>query len=164
MVIYNHFSYGEALAKGLKAIAHNEYRERFFRATEQEGLYTLYEKISSLDSTVMVAIDGSNSDFMWQPDSMFEKPQYFFIILHPSSSDNADSIHQAQSYCKNIGCQVISRMLQDQMLCIHGLEFLDKESFTMRGVGPLGDNFYGILVGFNLNNSFNFELDNDYWL
>ena len=161
---YNHFAYGKLLATQLKAIAHTDTNIRFFESTEQEEFYTLAERMTKVNGMVLIAIDGSNSDLMWQPDNMSEKPQYFFVIAAPTESLRSSTIHQAQKNCKAVAQQIISRMLWDKAWTGNCLESLDNESFVIRGVGPIGDNLYGVLVGFNLLSSFNYEINPDDWL
>ena len=161
---YNHFTYGEYLAKSLKHIAHDKNNQRFFRATEQEEFEELSDRVSTINSPIRIGIDGQNSDLLWQADNMSEQPQYFFVILKPTESDDTDTIFQTQRFCKGIAKQIVSRMLNDRSLELNGLETLDRESFVIRGVGPMGDNFYGILIGFNLVNTFEYTINDDYWL
>lgn len=161
---YNHFRYGELLAKHLKPIAHSDEQQRFFPATEEEQFLSIEDRISNIKGTILIAIDGSNSDFSWQPDNMTEKPQYFFVILQNTNSDRTETIFQAQRECRFIAHQIISRMMNDYVHSEYNLMALDPDSFTIRGVGPFADNFFGILVGFNLLNSFNFTLKPEYWL
>lgn len=163
-MIYNHFAYGEMLATKLKGIAHTPQKRTFFQATEQEEFGTLDQQVSQVSGTVLVAIDGANADFSWEPDNMTEKPQYFFVIVTPTQSDDANTIHQAQEQCRGIGKQIIAKMMNDCLNFDNGLATLDMSSFLIRGAGPIGDNFYGVLVGFNLLNPFEFTIDNTYWL
>lgn len=164
MEIYNHFVYGETLARRLKAIAHTDDRPRFFTAIEEEQFFTLEDKLSNITGTTLLAIDGSNADFSWQPDNMTEKPQYFFVILQNTNSDRTETIFAAQNSCRLIANQIISSMMNDHDSWKQGLCTLDPDSFIVRGVGPFADNFYGVLVGFNLLNPFTYTLNPDYWL
>lgn len=161
---YNHFQYGEALAASLKAVAHTPENRKFFTATEEEEFLSVEDSLSSVTGTFLVAIDGSNSDLSYQPDNMTERPQYFFVILRNTESSGAHTISAAQSHSLRIARQVIARMMQDYTLCRSGLQSLDPDSFVIRGVGPIGDNFYGVLIGFNLLRSFPYTLDPRYWL
>lgn len=152
------------LATRLKAVAHSESTPRFFEAIEEEEFSTLEDRLSALKGTILIAIDGNNADYHWQPDNMTEQPQYFFVIVSNTNSTRTESTHHAQSSARLIARQIIARMMQDSMMGEYGLSNVDLDSFVVRGVGPILDNFYGVLLGFNMLNSFAFTLDKDYWL
>lgn len=161
---YNHFQYGELLAKQLRSIAHTDDQQRFFPATEEEQFLSIEDRLSNIKGTILIAIDGSNSDFSWQSDNMTEKLQYFFIVLKNTNSERTETIMDAQKECRLIAHQIIARMMNEQFSSNYSLTTLDPDSFTIRGVGPLADNFYGVLIGFNLLNSFNYTIKPEYWL
>ena len=161
---YNHFQYGESLASQLRSIAHTDEQQRFFPATEEEQFLSIEDRLSNIKGTILIAIDGSNSDFSWQPDNMTEKLQYFFIVFKNTNSERTETIMDAQKECRLIAHQIIARMMNEQFSSSYSLTTLDPDSFTIRGVGPLADNFYGVLIGFNLLNSFNYTIKPEYWL
>lgn len=164
MELYNHFKYGEQLATRLKAIHHTKDEPHFFPAIEEEEFDSLENRISVQKGFTLIAIDGSNADYQWQPDNMTERPQYFFVIITNTNSNRTETIHQAQESCRLIAHQIIARMIYDSKEYMYGLSTIDLNSILVRGVGPLLDNFYGVLIGFNVLNSFNFEINPDYWL
>lgn len=164
MDTYNHFEYGEQLATQLKAISHTEKDPHFFPAIEEEEFTSLENQISSQKGMTLIAIDGSNADYQWQSENMTERPQYFFILVTNTNSNCTETIHQAQKSARLIAQQIIARMINDCSKYQYGLSTLDLNSIIIRGVGPLLDNFYGVLLGFNILNSFNYELNPDYWL
>jgi hypothetical protein len=161
---YDHFGYGETLARRLKAISHSDGRQQFYRATEVEELTDLVARLSSASGMILVAIDGNNSDFSWKDsDSLMERPQYFFIVAQQTESGDTDSIFAAQQACKVVVRQIISRMVVDHQRYAHGMTFLDESSLTVRGIGPLGENFYGVILGFNLDVGLDCRIDNSFW-
>ena len=59
---YDHFAYGEALASALKAISHTSQKKRFFTAFGLEDLISLDDSLSSINGTILIAVDGCESE------------------------------------------------------------------------------------------------------
>ena len=59
---YNHFEYGDLLARKLKPIAHSDTKQHYYHATEMEDLQELNARLSGAHGMILVAINGSNSD------------------------------------------------------------------------------------------------------
>ncbi len=165
MDTYNHFEYSEWLARHLAPIKHTDAECHFLRSDEVEEISDLEERISSIRNYVLVAIDGHNSDFSWiRSDNLVNTPQYFIAVLRQSASGNIDALHAAKAECQGILMQVICRMMLDWNEERSGLQFLDVDSMTMRGVGPMGQNFYGVMLGFNLQKPVKFFIDESMWM
>lgn len=161
---YNHFEYGEMLATKLKPISHSPTDKHFFRATQQDELEELTERISAASGTILIAIDGTQSSLdASKADSLMEQPLYYFAVVQQTDSTNSTTIFEAQSKCKKILIQIVSKMLQDAYINKSGLALLDKSSFLMKGFGPIADNFFGVLMSFSLNEGLNFKLNPEMW-
>lgn len=163
---YNHFEYGRELAGQLRPIVESADERKYYTCSESDGLYDLTSRLSNAKGCVMVAIDGCNSDFeMNRGDGLFEIPQYFFLFLQPAKTDSPQDILAKQMGCKRICRQVQARMLQDMSGPTGNgpLKCLVPNSMTIRGVGPVGDNLYGAILGFNLKLNVEWELDDEYW-
>ncbi len=162
--MYDHFGYSEWIARNLIAISHRDDECHFLRSNEVEEITDLEDRISSLDGYVLVAIDGHNSDLSWNNgDSLINMPQFFIAIVHPSETGNADSIHHTQRNCRELVFEIVARMTQDCIQETRGLEYLDLNSMTIRGVGPMGDHFYGVMLGFNLKSPIGYLTRPEMW-
>lgn len=165
MDTYNHFQYAEWLARNLKPIGHTDANCHFLRSDEVEEISDLEERMSVISGFVLVAIDGHNSDFSWQNcDNLVDVPQYFIAVLRQCESGNIDALHAAKAECKDILMQVVCRMMLDWDGELSGLHVLDPDSMTMRGIGPISQNFYGVMLGFNLRKPVPFHLDKKMWV
>ena len=164
---YNHFEYGEMLAEKLCPIIESKDKKRYYTCSESENLYDFTRRLSSVKDVVMIALDGCNSDYeMNGADALLEIPQYFFLFLQTAKTDSPADILAKQKGCKRICEQVQAYMLQEmkQPFKTTPLKCLQPDSFTIRGIGPVGDNFYGALLGFNFKLSTNYQLDSEYWV
>ncbi|MDR0824603.1 MAG: hypothetical protein LBN74_05875 [Prevotella sp.] len=162
---YNHYEYCETIARKLKPIQHTDEKRQFFKSTEQEELDELNERISDTSGVLFIAIDGTESSFDWRnSDSLMEQPSYLFAIVEQTEGGNAASIFQAQQHCKAIAMQVVASMMQDYHDYKNGLELLEPATFRMKGFGPIGNNYYGVLVGFSFNQGTNYEINPALWV
>ena len=60
--------------------------------------------------------------------------------------------------------QIVCRIMLDWNEERNGLQFLELNSMTFRGIGPMGDNFYGVMLGFNLRKPIPFSIDKSMWV
>lgn len=161
---YNHFEYGEKLARKLIPIGHTDEDEHYLPSDEVEEIFDLNSRMSDLAGMVLVAIDGHNSDFLYPgDDKLVEIPQFFFAIVNSTDSSDINTIHSAKTRCKVVAVQIIARMITDHNLNSEGLEMLDISSFTIRGIGPIGDNFYGVILSFTMNGATGYALNPEMW-
>lgn len=162
---YNHYKYCEAIARKLKPIQHSEDRKQFFEATEQDELDTLEARLSDTSGILFIAIDGAESSFGWQnSDSLMEQPLYKFAIVEQTESGDSHTIFKAIQHCKAISMQVIARMMQDAQNYKEGMDQLNPSSFQIRSFGPIGNSYYGVLVGFSFDQGTNYEIKPDLWV
>ena len=164
---YNHFEYGELLSRKLKPIVDSADEKRYYTCSESDSLMSLIDRLSSVKGIVLLAMDGRNSDFEYREgDSLLKIPQYFFMMLQPAPNDNSDRILAAQEYCEKICLQIQAYMMHELSHPIKTtpMKCLEPDSFTIRGIGPIGDNLYGAIIGFNLKMGINYELDGDMWM
>ena len=88
---YDHFAYGEALASSLKDISHTPQRRRFFTAFGLEDLTNLDDNLSSVTGTILIAVDGCESDSEDNgADAINDKQVYSFIVAQNTNSGNPD--------------------------------------------------------------------------
>jgi len=110
---YNHFEYGEMLARQLRAIAHTDKEQHYYRATEIEDLQELNARLSGARGMILVAIDDCNSDFGWKnSDSLMERPQYFFVVAKATpGNDKSSQEAAAEAIENNIRKKIVERQI-----------------------------------------------------
>lgn len=163
--MYKHFEYSEFLARHLALIRHTDTDCHFLRSDEVEEISDLEARISSIRDYVLVAIDGHNSDFSWiNSDNLVNIPQYFIAVLKQSETGNIDAVHKSKADCKEILMQIVCRMMVDREEERNELQFLEVDSMTMRGVGPMSENFYGVMLGFNLRRPVQYFINESMWV
>lgn len=166
MDTYNHFAYGESLSKRLRIFSLAPQGEKvYFTAPNSDSLFSISQKLSSINYPVLVAVNGYDADYDDNnADALQEQSQYFFMILQPAQSDDADDILAKQGECKVCALQVQARMMLDSRAYTHGLTDLLPETFSIRSVGPIGDNLYGVIMGFNVRQNIQFFIKPEMWL
>lgn len=159
MESYNHFTYGESIARKLKDIGHTDERQRFFTAFGLEDLYNFDDKLSSVTGTVLIAVDGCESDSSDNGyDSLNDRTTYSFIVARNTISDRPQTRDQAVARCRVLAKQIRNCLLNEPEL----KQFIDR-STQFTGIGPIGDNFYGVVLTFALIEQEEFFVDPIFW-
>lgn len=161
--MYNHYQYCETLARGLKAVAHTDNKPQYYEATEQTELHELEQNISSAQGTILIAIDGQMSGFVFDGDSLIEKPLHSIVIAKQTKSTDAKTITLAQQECKAIIDQVIAKILNDACSYKNNADKIDINTMTTEGFGPIAGVFYGVILTFSLNEGVNYMLKKEFW-
>ena len=164
MDTYNHKAYGLELTQTL-VLFQPKGAESFHEATNSDTLYSIDQKLSSINHSCLVAIDGSDSDYADnQSDALIEKPQYFFMFLTPAPADDSAAIIAAQRLCKANAEQVIFKMMAESEKHEKGLTGLLVETMSVRSIGPIGDNLFGVILPFNLERGITHKKDPTFWV
>ena len=159
MDTYNHFTYGETIARRLKPIAHTDARPRFFTAFGLEDLYNFDDKLSSVTGTILIAVDGYESDSSDNGfDSLNDRRTYSFIVARNTVNDRPDTITQAVQQCRPLAKQIRNHLFHQKEL----KSIIDRNT-QITGIGPIGDNFFGVVLTFYLTESEDFYIDATYW-
>lgn len=156
---YDHFKYGEHIARHLKPISHTDNKPKFFTAFGLEDLYRMDEKLSSVTGTILIAVDGleANSDDNGA-DSLNDRHTYSFIIARNTDSDRSETITTAAKECS-----VLAKQIRNYLF--HAPELTDtiERKTEITGIGPIGDNFYGVILTFSFLTPENFFIDQTFW-
>lgn len=159
MEIYNHFEYGKRIASTLKAIDHHQGRKRFFEAHGLEDLFELEEVLSSVNGTILIAVDGCESESNYnRADGVMDTRHYAYIIASPTIGDQPASITAAIDKSRKLCKQVRNLLLHDPDL----MGYLNRNT-EMNGIGPIGDNFYGCMLSFSIDEPDDLQLNPDDW-
>lgn len=161
---YDHFAYGLELTKKMK-LFQPKAESSFHKAPNSDTLASISNRLSDINYPVLVAVDGKDSDFSDnEAESLLMKPQYFFMFLKPAGNDDPDAILSAQAECEANALQVMAKMIKEQRTYINGLTGLLIDTFSIRSIGPIGENLYGVIMGFNLQHGITYKIDNTYWV
>ena len=83
---------------------------------------------------------------------------FSFIVAQNTVSDRPETINQAAKECKTVAKQIRNCILQDPDIS----EFID-DTIQFNGIGPIGDNFYGVVLTFSLAQPETYFIDQTYW-
>lgn len=158
---YNHFSYCEQLARHLKAVSHTEARPRFFTAFGLEDLYNFEDKLSGVTGTVMIAVDGQESESSDNgADALADSDTYSIILARNTRRDEPKTIDEAVAACKKLAKQVRNFLLADPDLAY--TQTVDRNT-TINGIGPIGDGYYGVVLTYRIVSYHSFDVEPEYW-
>ena len=153
---YNHNEYGKDLFDSLNGM------KTFVESTFQDDPLEMEEKLKKLVSPVFIAISDNSEDINLKSDgAAYTKSDYAFMILKKDIKPTASSIRKIQAECKAIIREVASKIFLD---CDDDLiGSLSERGLTINICGPYGDNLYGAMVSFSIENQQSYELNNEYW-
>ena len=161
---YNHFEYMQHVAERLIPIGHSADSCHFIMSDEVEEILTLGDRISNMPGMLLLAIDGCESEFNWNNgDSLVELPRYLFAVVDKTSRLDPQSVIVAKRNCSFIAKEILKKMMHDSLGNTNGLGTLDIGSFSQGGVGPIGDTFFGVMVGFSLTTPIDFSVNEKLW-
>lgn len=157
MKAFDFFEWAEDIAKKLKCVAHGTGHERFFKASGAELTSTMDERLSSLSSTVLIAVDKdelvTDRNFA---DSLIESHDYALVLCSPTVESKQDSIVTAVHNAASVLQQVRNIAVRDLGSRI--------SKCAMYPSGVIGDNFYGMVLEFTVTSMPNFSVNADYFL
>lgn len=158
---YNHYQYGDRLARQLVSISHSDTDQKFFTAYGLEDLPEIGEQLSAITGTILIAVDGKEATLSHNgSDGYNHFPTYGFIVARSTASDDKSTIRQAADHSEEIIMQIVLRLLED-----NGTHHwnIDTSKFEINGIGPIADNFYGVVLSFSLVDHLNTRLNPDLW-
>lgn len=164
MAHYNHFAYGLDLVDKMK-IFEVKKAVSFMKATNSDSLGAISNRLSSINYPVLVGIDGKDADFRDNgTEALLKKPQYFFMLLKPANTDADDEILAVQAEMEANALQIQAKLMIESESDANGLTGLVVDSFTIRGIGPIGDCLYGVIMGYNVEYGIGTKINADYWV
>lgn len=159
MEIYDHFTVGETLATHLRDIAHTPKHPRFFTAFGIEDLYDFEDRLSCVSGTILIAIDSNESDTTDnRADSLIDRAAYSFVVARNTNSDRTSTIQESVRKCK-----LIVKQIRNRLFLTPSLQGIIDHDTQITGIGPIGDNFYGVILTFYLDTPESYFIDPNYW-
>ena len=159
---YDHISYGESLARSIRVIGHSASNKKYFQAFGLEDLYEIDELISGLSGFILIAIDGKESEIKEnRADALNRTTHYGFIVAGPTLSTDQPSISRTSDDCEAVIHQIIARLRLD--LPDFSPDELSDDVFSVNGIGPIADNYYGVMLSFAVVTPFRPVINPDFW-
>lgn len=160
METYDHYTYCEALSRKLKAVGHTDQRPRFFTAFGLEDLYNFEDKLSVVGpGMVLIAVDGTEMDSEGnRADGLADTYTYSVILARNTLRDRPATITQAVRECKSAALQVRNLLMLDP-----DLRHMLSPGFSLNGIGPIGDGFYGVMLTFSIAEYPDLTIDKKQW-
>jgi len=156
-------AYGLSLTQQMKLFK-DYVTKSFHKAPNSDTLASISNQLSNIHYPILVAIDGRDSTFEDnEAEALLKKPQYFFMLLTPAKQDDPSDILLAQETCEKNALQIQAKMIKDSRDYSNGLTGLLISTFTIASIGPIGDNLYGVIMGFRLEHGIEYKVIAEYW-
>ena len=157
---YNHVEYMRNIATRLKSIQHvegDETQKHFFRVSSITNMEELIQNITGLSGYALVVEDMRMGRFIDNDsENLLDNQSNVFMLLKQADIVDAESRQKAISDCETECMKIIAKMFSDwrddnrPKTIKTGLKNLDRNSFYYQTVGPVADNFYGVMYTFNI--------------
>lgn len=150
----------------LKDIQHTEENQRFFRIS---GISQLEELLANLPDVSVPALMVENNEQgrfsdPGPSDNFLDIPYFAFFVIDKAPFNDFDQIEAVKSKTKAIGLKILSRMLNDRRHYRKGLVMLKFDSVPYQSIGPIGDNCFGTMFSFTVQNMANTRHNPEDWL
>ena len=86
------------------------------------------------------------------------------MFLTPAPADDSAAIIAAQRLCKANAEQVIFKMMAESEKNEKGLSGLLVETMSVRSIGPIGDNLFGVILPFSIERGITHKINPDFWI
>ena len=151
MLTFDFASYMENIAIKLKDISHSNTDKRFWRVSGISDLEDVLLNIRIYKGMQLVIEDNKEAGFVDRnTDNIIEQPYFSFYVLKKSRVTSMEDRTAAVNACLAATRKILSRMRLNKRHNEYGLQFLDFNSVRYSTVGPLGDNYNGIMCSFML--------------
>lgn len=149
--MYNHITYMQSVAASLVAAP------EFFPSFSMDELLMMDSKLSAIKGKILIAVDGKEGTHELNgADAMHATMIYSVIVAGPTNSSKPASIFDMRDQCEPIIQQIIARLQLDPDFDVVG-------GFQTGGIGPIGDNFYGVYLSYSILKSESYTLDPLMW-
>jgi len=171
-MIFDFITYMENVAQQHKSIAHDPSNgnDHYFRVSGVAGLEELLSNINNASFPALCVVDNPEGRLVDQSsNNVVDRQFYYFFLLKPADSLDADSRQTAIDDCRTIARQILARMFRDylkenrELTETTGLRYLQRDSITYKAIGPLGDNCHGMWVSFAVINRTGISFDKNMW-
>jgi hypothetical protein len=157
---YDHFTYLSLIAARLNIPEGN-----VFKASSESELQQFLARNTSISGVVLIGVDSLGYSLRNAGnEAIFGVDKYGMMILKRSSTDE-NTVQQTHKTCREYAQRIIAYMLQDNRKtdreAAEGTKLPYKSlvvtSVTIDLAGPVMDNFYGVIVNFEIQEPFPYK-------
>ena len=154
---YDHFAFCEEMARKLVYVQHTDECPRFFKAFGLERFSALDDVLSSVVGPILIAIDSGEGGYTPHGgDNLPFRSKYHFIIATNTDDNSHETLERAMAEAQE-QCRVVVNELFARYPTVNR----DAKFFP---AGPIGDNYYGKLVEFTVDEWSSYKPDSSYFI
>ena len=146
---------------------------KFHRVSGVTQLEELLQNLILTNDTgyQLVIEDNLDSRFFYNASTLLDSQFYVFYVLKRCKINDFADIEQAKEGCKSVLKKILSKMFRDydadhimQTANVNGLRAFQKNSITIQTIGPLADNYWGLICSFTLSDNPGIKFNPADWL
>jgi len=140
------------------------------------GITQLEELLQNLTLTTdvgyqLVIEDNLDSRYIFNAATLLDAQYYVFYVLKRCKLNDFAEIEQAKEGCKSVIKKIISKLFRDheadwkmQTANANGLRGFQKNSISIQTIGPLADNYWGLMCSFTISDNPEIKYNPTDWL
>ncbi len=169
---YNHKTYTLDIATKLKELEHTTGNPHWHRVYGIADIEEFAENQGITDGYQLLMEENDDNRFIDnRSDNLISRFFHAFYISKSFEGGSPDDKEEAKEACKTVAKKVISKYLRDYKTdaalpksnWVYGLAQLEPESFSMRTIPPMGDNYISVYVSFTLLDTADVVYDSGDW-
>lgn len=154
---FDFYTFAEEMARSLRGIGHSDSRCRFFKANGSDEYSSLDERLSSVGSTVLIAVNRGDSDTQRNgADHIEERCGYVIIIASPTNDSQPDSRITAVT-----AADAMLKQIRNVLLRRYGNRLVQAKIYPG---DVIADNFFGKALEFVMTEYPSFAVDSNFFL
>jgi predicted RNA-binding protein with TRAM domain len=153
---FDFFAFAEEMATRLKGIRHSADHIRYFKANGAEETSSMDDRLSSIDSAVLIAVDKGNVDSQSNGGDGMEDMRGYAIIIVSPTDDNKPATRVTAVQNADAMLEQIRNVLKQRF----GTRLVKSSRYPG---DVLGDNFYGKVLDFTMSSYPDYSVDSSYF-
>lgn len=152
--------YFEALCETHKQVQHSEDDKHFFK--NQDDIENNLRAATKLPAVVMGPPEFSFAQT--SHDGNYENNFISLLVLKFVKPGDKDDEFTAYDYCKQIAIDFVSKIRKDALDCNTIMNGIAINQVRIEPVGPVMDNFYGVVCDITFDTDIDLDYDESKWL
>lgn len=154
-------TYFEEVASKHVDILHAAGKKKFFVTEDNHGFFEVMTEQTGIKGPFLVLMNTSGK-LTGDSDTYLDHPYVVLFVMQYVDTTKVQQMDERIQQCKQIGKQIIAKMLKDKFNDENGLGQMDFSHIDYRKAGPI-DNYAGYYFGFVIPDDAELVYDADKW-
>lgn len=154
-------TYFTDVASKHKEILHTDGKKKFYVTEDNSDFFDLITQTTGIKGPFLVLMNTSGK-LTGDLDNFIDSPYVVLFVMQYVDSTKPSQMDERIQQCKQIGKEILAKMLHDKFNQENGLDYMDFSQIDYRKAGPIG-NYAGYYFGFVIPDDAGLEYDANKW-